>query len=307
MTSAAAACEVNTVRATSQRRSEVEGCGSGSQQHRDSGRAQERADHQADEVAQLAQARRPGQRAGAEHQGRDQRLGRVGHAERERQLGGPSAREVGQSGDQHQRRGHQRQRAATGTGQGHECHREPGGRPPHRDGVVLGSQDDRRQARGVRPDEQCQCPGRRQVGATGRGHGHIIGPGGRGCGNWPDHDGPACRSGASATLPLGLMHAGLRARRSVLPRRRGVARPPRVHRVRRRRLVGGAAARAADAAPHAPAAGAPPGRPGTPRGHPRPARARPVRPARRSVGLLGARLRRSRWSRSWTTSARPRP
>ena len=79
------------------------------------------------------------------------------------------------------------------------------------------------------------------------------------------------------------------ADRPVLPR----GAPTRVHRVRRRRRLGGAAARAADAATHVRAAGPPPRGRGRPRGHPRPARPRPVGPPRRPAALLDDRLRRA--------------
>ena len=81
-------------------------------------------------------------------------------------------------------------------------------------------------------------------------------------------------------------HAGLRTDRPVLPRHGILSRPARVHRVRRRRLVGGAAARPADAAPDAPAAGPGAGRRGAARGDARPARPRPLGPAGRPARLL---------------------
>ena len=81
---------------------------------------------------------------------------------------------------------------------------------------------------------------------------------------------------------LGWRHVGLRAHRPVLRGRRVGAGPTRVHRVRRRRPLGGPPARTADAAPDAPAAGPGAGRRGAARGHPRPARATVARTARRT-------------------------
>ena len=112
-------------------------------------------------------------------------------------------------------------------------------------------------------------------------------------------------SAGRAPEPLDFGHgtsAGLGAHRSVL-RRRG---PARVHRVRRRRRLGRAAARPADAAPDAPAARPRAGRRGPARRDPRPARPRPLRPARGPARLLDDRVRASRSSRCSTTSVRRR-
>ena len=159
-------------------------------------------------------------------------------------------------------------------------------RRPLRPGRTKAAQPRGRSAWGVTPPVSGTPPVPRWISTTSR---RGIGPPGRS----PDPD-------------LGWRHVGLRAHRPVLRGRRVGPGPAGVHRVRRRRPLGGPPARAADAAQDAPAAGPGAGGRGAARGHPRPARPRPLGPPRGPARLLHDRLRRAGRGAARPPGGRPR-
>ena len=168
---------------------------------------------------------------------------------------------------------------------------QPGRRPERRDRLAVGREVHRDGTGGHDPCEQGErsCPAEGSIG-VGR---HPTSLGHHACPALDFDTSRGFRGKPGVLLPVGWRHVGLRAHRPVLPRRRVGAGPAGVHRVRRRRSLGGPPARTADAAQDAPAAGPGAGGRGAARGHPRPAGARSLRPPCGPARLLDDGLRRA--------------
>ena len=198
----------------------------------------------------------------------DQRLRRVRAADESAAAQRDVVDRAGDERDGDQRE--QQDRPAARSAQPEQGDPDPDARPPQRErrGVPDAGHEEhadrqdgpeeqhlstRAQGRGRSTQAPVKC---RPIGACAGG---VPGPTRAGLDRAPPRRGGGSR--------LGCGHAGLRAHRCVLPRRRVRSRPARVHRVRRRRRLGGAGPRPADAASHAAAAGARARLRGPARGH----------------------------------------
>ena len=217
---------------------------------------------------------RAAEAAAAQDRPGDEGLGGVRDAEQHRDRQAAAAGDVGRRDGDHEA-GRQGRPPARGDSASSATARPAAGQNAATGSSSGREGDGRRTPREVHPDRG--GPSRDEATAPGPGSscapfcagaGRPCGPLGQRPGNRTQGSTGTAAGSRRATNEAWRADAGLRADRAVLRGAATAARPPRVHRVRRRRRLGGAAARPADAAPDAPAAG-----PGARRR--RPARRRP--------------------------------